>query len=84
MDYFGYTIADFIPCEFCGQRAVDINHINARGIGGDPQSKKDVIENLMGTCRKHHVEYGDKKDLKPRIIELHLLFMKTRISKPLE
>ena len=34
LDYFSYTTADFIPCEICGNRAVDIHHIEARGIGG--------------------------------------------------
>lgn len=34
MDYFGYTIADFIPCEKCKSKAVDIHHIEPRGIGG--------------------------------------------------
>lgn len=50
---------DFIPCEVCGKRATDIHHIDARGMGGDPTGKKDVIENLMGLCRKCHNKYGD-------------------------
>jgi hypothetical protein len=48
MDYFGYGIDDFIPCEVNGEKAVDIHHIHGRGKG------KDVIENLMAVCRKHH------------------------------
>lgn len=72
-DHFGYTIADFIPCEIpnCGKRAVDIHHIDARGMGGDPQGKKDVVENLMALCRGHHVEYGDKQQHKDYLREVH-------------
>lgn len=78
MNFFGYSIADYIPCEIpgCKRRAVDINHIDARGMGGDPTGSKDVIENLMGTCREHHIEYGDKKGFKDWLKETHLEFMK--------
>lgn len=77
-EFFGYTIADFIPCEIpgCGRRAVDINHIDARGMGGDPNGTKDVIENLMGTCREHHIEFGDKKEVKEWLKNVHSHFMK--------
>lgn len=50
MQYFGYGDQDFIPCEACGAKAVDIHHINGRGKG------KDVISNLMALCRKHHTQ----------------------------
>lgn len=59
MEYFGYDISDFIPCEICGKQAVDIHHISARGMGGS--KSKDFIENLMALCRKCHDKYGDKK-----------------------
>lgn len=59
LDHFGYTKDEFIPCEICGVRAVDIHHIDCRGMGGT--SDKDKIENLMAVCRECHVEYGDKK-----------------------
>lgn len=49
MDYFGYGIEDFIPCEACGAKSNDIHHIQNRGEG------LDVIENLMALCRKHHI-----------------------------
>jgi len=73
MDYFGYGEDDFIPCEVCGNRAVDIHHINCRGMGGS--NNKDVIENLMGLCREHHLEYGDIECLKETLQELHLTRM---------
>lgn len=77
MKFFGYQPGDFMPCEIpdCGKAVVDVCHIDARGMGGDPQGKKDVIENLMGKCRPHHVEYGDIKDKKEWLKEVHLQFM---------
>ena len=60
MDHFGYDMYDYIPCEACGRKAVDIHHIKARGMGGSKQM--DVIENLQALCRKCHLDYGDKKE----------------------
>jgi hypothetical protein len=78
LKYFGFTTDDFIPCEIpgCGAMAVDICHIDARGMGGNPSGSKNVIENLMAKCREHHLEYGDKKDLKEWLKEVHLKYMK--------
>lgn len=59
MDYFGYGIEDFIACEVCGQKAVDIHHINARGMGGT--KNEDTIDNLQALCRQCHVVMGDTK-----------------------
>jgi hypothetical protein len=83
LQHFGYSISDFIPCEIpdCGQRAVDICHIDARGMGGNPSGDKDDIENLMAKCRQHHHEYGDKKHLKDWLKEVHLKFMKANGKK---
>lgn len=71
MDYFGYDISDWIPCEIpkCGQETVDICHIDARGMGGS--KTKDYIENLMGKCREHHDFYGDKKQYKEYLKKVH-------------
>ena len=65
----GYKKTDFIPCEVCGSQAVDIHHINARGMGGSKIA--DVIENLMGLCRKCHIDYGDKKQYKEFLKDIH-------------
>lgn len=73
MNHFGYDINDFIPCEVCGGRAVDINHIDARGMGGNPKGDKDVITNLQALCRPCHVYYGDKKQYKEFLKERHLI-----------
>jgi len=58
--YFGYSGQEFIACECCGARAVDIHHIESRGMGGSKQ--KDIIENLMAVCRSCHEKYGDKQE----------------------
>jgi 5-methylcytosine-specific restriction endonuclease McrA len=65
----GYKTTDFIPCEVCGSQAVDVHHIEARGMGGS--KKADVIDNLMGLCRKCHIEYGDKKQYKEFLKDIH-------------
>jgi len=65
----GYKKTDFIPCEVCGSQAVDIHHIEARGMGGS--KKADLIDNLMGLCRKCHIEYGDKKQYKDFLKDIH-------------
>jgi hypothetical protein len=72
MNYFNYSTSDFIPCEMCNAKAVDIHHIEARGIGGNPLKDKDVIENLMAVCRQCHIEYGDKSHYKDKLKEVHL------------
>lgn len=73
LDYFGYGIEDFIACEVCGQKAVDIHHIEARGMGGT--KKEDVIENLQALCRQCHVVMGDTKT--------HLEYLKEKHKKAL-
>ena len=72
MNYFNYSTSDFIPCEMCNSKAVDIHHIEARGMGGNPLKDKDVIENLMAVCRQCHIEYGDKAHYKDKLKEVHL------------
>jgi 5-methylcytosine-specific restriction endonuclease McrA len=70
MKYFGFDTSDFIPCEVCGHKAVDIHHIDCRGMGG---SEKDNIENLMALCRICHIMYGDKKNYTDFLKDIHLL-----------
>lgn len=74
-DFFGYDIPEDAVCEICGNPAVDVHHIDARGMGGDPNGTKDVIENLMGLCRKDHDEYGDVPECVPLLTQIHLKFM---------
>ena len=70
LNHFGLTGDEFIPCEVCGLRAVDIHHIDCRGMGGSKE--KDNIENLMAVCRECHVEFGDKKQYTEWLREIHL------------
>jgi 5-methylcytosine-specific restriction endonuclease McrA len=69
LDFFGYDETSWIPCEMCGQTAVDIHHIDARSMGGS--KLKDNIENLMAMCRKCHMELGDKKEHKVMLKVVH-------------
>lgn len=73
---FGYDLTDFVPCEICGARAVDIHHIEARGMGGS--KLKDNKENLMALCREDHIKYGDKKQFKEWLFRVHKRFMRSR------
>jgi len=73
----GYDESDFIPCEICSHRAVDIHHIEARGMGGT--KTKDSIENLMALCRSCHVAFGDVADLKDYLKKIHKLRLDIRL-----
>jgi 5-methylcytosine-specific restriction endonuclease McrA len=69
LNYFQYSLEDFIGCEVCGSRAVDIHHIERRGMGGT--TKTEDINNLMALCRNCHVKYGDIKHHKEFLISKH-------------
>lgn len=68
LESFGYDVSDWIPCEVCGATAVDIHHIESRGMGGGQQ--KNTMANLMALCRGCHIKYGDKKQ--------HVEFLKAK------
>jgi 5-methylcytosine-specific restriction endonuclease McrA len=65
----GYDATSFVPCEVCGGVGVDCHHIEARGMGGS--NDKDTIENLMCLCRECHLKYGDKKQYKDFLKDIH-------------
>lgn len=62
-------MSDFIECEVCKGKAVDIHHIDCRGMGGSKE--KDTIENLMALCRNCHNIFGDKKQWIDFLIDIH-------------
>lgn len=66
----GFDISDTILCEVCGKVAVDLHHINARGMGGSKE--RDNLENIMALDRECHIKYGDKKQYKEFLTEIHL------------
>jgi 5-methylcytosine-specific restriction endonuclease McrA len=70
---FGYDTNSWIGCEVCGSTAVDIHHIESRGMGGSKNA--DTIENLMALCRECHVEFGDKKHYKELLVATHAMRM---------
>lgn len=64
-EFFGIGPEDVAPCERCiirqrmglqknVEHSDDVHHVDRRGSGGDPQGKKDTIENLGGACRACH------------------------------
>ena len=57
LKYWGYGEQDIISCWGCFLKpAVDIHHLVGRGRGGDPQGKKDKIDNLVPLCRECHIK----------------------------
>jgi hypothetical protein len=73
LEHFNYDTDEFIPCEVCGCKAVDIHHIKARGMGGS--NDKDTIENLMAMCRMCHLLMGDSKIYMETLIGKHKIKM---------
>ena len=69
-DYFGYDETDFIACEVCGSKSVDIHHLDAKGMGGS--KLKDYIENLIAVCRDCHIKCHDNKDFNNEAKQIHL------------
>lgn len=85
---FGYSPGEWMPCEISSVErsecrgngtAVDVHHIEARGMGGSAQ--KDVITNLMGLCRHCHEDYGDKVRYIDWLKLIHQEFMRREINK---
>jgi hypothetical protein len=68
---YGYYEGETILSEISGLLAVDICHIDAKGMGGDPKGEKDRIENLMAKTRDEHNRYGDKKQYLSYLFKIH-------------
>ena len=74
----GYDTTDFIPSEISGGRAVDIHHIDCKGMGGDPTGSKDRIEELQALTREEHIKYGDKTQYMGFLYKKHKDFLTER------
>ena len=70
-DSLGKYKEDPTNCEVCGHKAVDIHHIEARGMGGTTDKSKNSIFNLMALCRNCHEKYGDKTHYKKELKLIH-------------
>ncbi len=68
-EHFGYDIPEDVFCENCGKQAVDIHHLEPRGIGGS--KNKDVIENLMALCRECHLKAESDKQFNEKLKTKH-------------
>lgn len=72
LEYFGYTVADFIPCECCGAKSQDFHHVIPRSkFGKNNKEEQDKVENVMALCRLCHVRYGQNKRYNDFLQELH-------------
>jgi hypothetical protein len=78
LEYFNYSLEDFIPCEVCGRKAVDLHHIRARGMGGS--KNLDHIENIMALDRECHIKFGDKKKYMDFLRDTHEEFMNKSVN----
>ena len=67
--FFNLDISDHILCTMCGQVAVDIHHIQPRGMGG---SEKDYIENLAALCRSCHDKAESSSSFNKSVRLVHL------------
>ena len=65
MNYFDYGEQDFVPCELCGNKCVDVHHLDGRGKG------KDIIGNLIGLCRDCHIKCHSSKEFNKKAKESH-------------
>jgi len=69
MKHFKYGMDDIILCEVCTKPAVDIHHIDSRGMGGS--KSKDYIENLIALCRNCHNDAHANKITKDELRDIH-------------
>ena len=68
LNYFGYDESDFIPCENCGAKAVDIHHLSPRSIA---KAMLNHIENLCALCRPCHIRAGNDYRFNEELKKIH-------------
>ena len=69
MNFHDYVLDDVILCEHCSKVAIDIHHIDARGLGGDARGHRNQIENLIALCRSCHIKAETNKDFNNQLRE---------------
>ena len=82
-NFFSLDHTDWVGCsiqlEGCRGTAVDIHHIEARGLGGS--ESKDEVENLIACCRSCHTKVEGVKELKPTLKKIQAAIMKQHENK---
>ena len=66
IDYWGYTIADYIPCACCNSKSIDIHHLIFKSQGG-----KDEPDNLISLCRECHNKAHADTDFNNHLKQIH-------------
>jgi len=67
LNYFGYSSADWIPCENCGKTATSIHHLQFKSHqgGNDPA-------NCMALCFAcHHKAHNSNREFNEKLKEIH-------------
>ena len=78
-DYFDIAEQDFVSCEMCGAKAVDIHHIEPKGMGGS--KNKDFIANLIALCRSCHTKCHSDREFSSRTKQNHEFKMRMHEKK---
>lgn len=69
MKFFGYSVGDFMPCEYCGGPIVDVHHLVPKSIA--PKHKVNLITNLCGVCRLCHERAHREVEFNNELKEVH-------------
>jgi len=64
-DYYKLAEQDYILCEICNNKGVDIHHLIFKSRGG-----KDNIENLICLCRECHIKAHDNPVFNQKLINI--------------
>jgi 5-methylcytosine-specific restriction endonuclease McrA len=68
-DFFGYSIADWIPCECgCGRQSVDIHHLTPKS---RDKAAINKIENLVAVSRECHERADRDRDFNDVLRAIH-------------
>lgn len=70
---FNYSGFEFIPCEVCGKKAVDIHHVVTRShFGSKNKDARDDVSNLVALCRSDHdAAHGpNAREIKEKLLEI--------------